>query len=53
LSGGSIDDTVRVRDRRSGRGLGPGQRHGMDRLGTCEIPPASAWECAGKMGGRL
>jgi len=47
LSGGSIDGTVMVRDRRSGRGLRPGQRHGMDRLGTCEIPLASMREHAG------
>src|SRR5690349_25157843 len=36
-----------ARGRRLGRGLGPGQRHGMDRRETCEIPPTSTWETAG------
>lgn len=29
---------------RLGRGLGAGQRHGMDRQGTCEIPLTSTSE---------
>jgi len=36
-----------ARDRRFGRGPGPGQRHRMDRLGTWEIPLTSTWEQAG------
>src|SRR5689334_12009959 len=45
--GGSIDGTAMARGRRFGRGLGPGQRHGMDRRETCEIPLTSTWGAAG------
>src|SRR5262249_14604790 len=42
-----------ARERRSGRGLGTGQRHRTDRLGTWEIPLVSTRERAGKEDRRL
>jgi len=40
LTGGSTDKIAKARSCRLGRGLGAGQRHGMDRQETCEIPHA-------------
>jgi hypothetical protein len=45
--GGSTGGTALTRCRRSGRGLEPGQRYGMDRLGTYEIPFVSTRHVAG------
>ena len=39
-----------ARGRRPDRGVGAGQRHRRDRLGTCEVPFASVRRTAGDVG---
>jgi len=52
LTEGSIDKIAKARSCRLGRGLGAGQRHRMDRQGTCEIPHAPTCAiCRGRNAG--